>query len=513
MSKPELKSSINFKIIFAGLFIFFGILFFIDLQPGSPEVTYTAAIAVLIALWWVTEALPIGVTSLLPILLFPALGVLDGKTISNSYINYIIFLYIGGFIMALALEKWNLHKRIALKILSLTGSKPIMILLGFMFSAAFLSMWMSNTATAMMMLPIAFSVITALTDVVGEDHIHRYRTGLLLSIAYACSIGGISTLVGTPPNLSFVRIFEIIFPSGPEISFGQWALFALPLTIAMFLITLLFLYFRYKPNPEMSKLKKDFFKRRYHELGPVSTDEKRVLILFCLLIFLWFFRKEIELGSFSIPGWSAIFKHPQFINDGTIAVFVAVLLFVIPSKRKNEGLVTWEITKKIPWNIVLLFGGGFALANGFIESGLSAYIGNQLAEAKSLSNLGLIGVVTTMMTGLTEFTSNTATTEMMLPIISGLATEIQVNPLLLMIPVTLAASMAFMFPVATPPNAIIFSTGKLSMMEMMKAGFVLNLIAIVLITLLTLFWGPAVLPIDLTSYPEWAVEGANAMGH
>lgn len=513
MTKPESKPTVKFKIIFAGLIIFFGILFFIDLKPGSPEVTYTAAIAVLIALWWVTEALPIGVTSLLPILLFPALGVLDGKTISNSYINYIIFLYIGGFIMALALEKWNLHKRIALKILSITGSKPIMILFGFMFAAAFLSMWMSNTATAMMMLPIAFSVITALTEVVGEEHIHRYRTGLLLSIAYACSIGGISTLVGTPPNLSFVRIFEIIFPAGPEISFGQWAVFALPLTIAMFVITLLFLYFRYKPSPEMSNLKKNFFIKRYEELGPVSSNEKRVLALFCLLIFLWFFRKEIELGSFSIPGWSAIFKHPQFINDGTIAIFVAVLLFVIPSKQKNEGLVTWEITKKIPWNIVFLFGGGFALANGFIESGLSAYIGNQLAEAKYLSNLGLIGVVTAMMSGLTEFTSNTATTEMMLPIISGLATEIQVNPLLLMIPVTLAASMAFMFPVATPPNAIIFSTGKLSMMEMMKAGFVLNLIAIVLITLLTLFWGPAVLPIDLTSYPEWAVEGAKTMGH
>lgn len=502
------KSAINFKIVFLGLAIFIAILLFVDLKPEAPEITQTAAIAVLIALWWVTEALPIGVTSLLPILLFPALGILDGKAISNSYINYIIFLYIGGFIMALALEKWNLHKRIALKILSLAGSRPIMILFGFMFAAAFLSMWMSNTATAMMMLPIAFSVIAALTEVVGEKHIKKFRTGLLLSIAYACSIGGIATLVGTPPNLSFVRIFEIIFPSGPEISFGQWAIFAMPLTITMFLLTLLFLFLKYRPSSEISALRKDFFIKRYQELGPISTNEKRVLALFVLLIILWFFRKDLDFGYFIIPGWSNLFAHPEYINDGTIAIFVAILLFVIPTHERKTGLVTWEIIQKIPWQIVLLFGGGFALAKGFIDSGLSAYIGNQLTEAGSLSKTGLVATVTAIMTGLTEFTSNTATTEMMLPIISGMATEIQVNPLLLMVPVTLAASMAFMFPVATPPNAIVFSTGQLSMMEMMKTGIVLNLIAIVLITALTLIWGTFILPIDLLQYPDWAIEGA-----
>lgn len=488
-------------------------LFFVNLKPGSPQVTYTAAIAVLVALWWVTEALPIGVTSLLPILLFPALGVLDGKAISNAYINYIIFLFIGGFIMALALEKWNLHKRIALKILSVVGSKPIMILFGFMFAASFLSMWMSNTATAMMMLPIAYSVINALTEIVGEEKIKRYQSGLLLSIAYACSIGGIATLVGTPPNLSFVRIYEIIFPKGPEISFGQWAIFALPLTIIMFVFTLFFLYFMYRPSPEMGKLRKDFFVQKYKELGPITRDEKKVLVLFISLILLWFFRKNIEIGNFTIPGWSNIMTHPTFINDGSIAIFIAVLLFIIPSSRENEGLVTWEITKKVPWQIVFLFGGGFALARGFIDSGLSAYIGTQLAAAKAFSHLGLVGTVTSIMTGLTEFTSNTATTEMMLPIIAGMAKEIQVNPLLLMIPVTLAGSMAFMFPIATPPNAIIFSTGKLSMMEMMKAGIVLNILAIILITLMTLLWGTSVFSIDMNSFPQWATDSALSVPH
>jgi len=507
MAGPTTKFKINYPIILVGLIIFISILFFVNLKPGSPEVTNTAAIAFLMALWWVTEALPIGVTSLLPILLFPLLGVLDGKTISNAYINYIIFLFIGGFIIALAVEKWNLHRRIALKILSLTGSKPIMILFGFMFASAFLSMWMSNTATALMMLPIASSVINSLTEVTGEKHIRKFRTGLLLSIAYACSIGGISTLVGTPPNLSFIRIYEIIYPRGPEISFSQWSVFALPITIVLFIFVLFYLHFMFHPGKQMVALKKDFFGQKYKELGPVSIQEKKVLVLFFLLIFLWFFRKNLDFGNFSIPGWSNLFANPQYINDGTIAIFIAVLLFIIPSGKKNEGLVTWETTKKIPWHIVLLFGGGFALARGFIDSGLSAYIGSQLTKAGDLSHTSLVGLVTTIMTCLTELTSNTATTEMMLPIISGMANQIQVNPLSLMIPVTLASSMAFMFPVATPPNAIVYSTGQFHMMEMMKAGIVINCVAIVTITLVTMVWGTLVLPIDPSVFPDWALAG------
>ncbi len=240
------KKTINFKLIIIGLLIFFGIILFVDLQPGKPNVTYTAAIAFLMAFWWISEALPIGVTSFLPIILFPFLGILDGKAISNAYINYVIFLFIGGFLMALAMEKWNLHKRIALKVLSIVGGSPFMILFGFMFSAAFLSMWMSNTATTMMMLPIAFSVATALEEVHGKSKINTFVVGLLLAIAYACSIGGIATLVGSPPNLSFVRIFEIIYPEGPSISFGQWMTFAFPITVIMFIFTLFFLFIIYK---------------------------------------------------------------------------------------------------------------------------------------------------------------------------------------------------------------------------------------------------------------------------
>jgi sodium-dependent dicarboxylate transporter 2/3/5 len=260
------------------------------------------------AFWWVTEAIPIGATSLLPIILFPALGVVDGKAISNSYINYVIFLFIGGFIMALAIEKWELHKRIALKILSTVGGSPFRILFGFMLASGFLSMWMSNTATAMMMLPIALSVTGALEEVYSHKKVGTFAIGLLLCIAYGCSIGGIATLVGTPPNLSFVRIFEIIFPTAPEISFGQWLLFALPLSACMFVITLFYLYLIYKPKEQIESLGSLFFREKYYDLGPTTREQKKVLVLFLLLIFLWVFRKDLVLGEFVIPGWSRLFR-------------------------------------------------------------------------------------------------------------------------------------------------------------------------------------------------------------
>lgn len=504
MSHSNKKKKINLKLIAIGLLLFFGFIGFVDLQPEKPEITYTAAIALLMAFWWVTEALPIGVTSLLPILLFPFLGVLDGKAISNAYINYVIFLFIGGFIMALAIQKWGLHKRIALKILSIVGGSPFMILFGFMFSSAFLSMWMSNTATAMMMLPIAFSVSKVLQKIHGKKAIKSYTSGILLSIAYACSIGGLATLVGTPPNLSFIRIFEIIFPKAPDISFGQWITFAFPITAIMFFFTLVFLYFLYKPKKDIKKLDKSFFKNKYQQLGKITPEQKRVLFLFITLAILWVFRKGINLGFMTTPGWSSFFKNPNFINDGTIAIFIAVILFITPSTEKNNALVSWKIMKKIPWDIVFLFGGGFALAKGFIDSGLSNYIGTSLASLGNFSPTFLVVSLTGMMSLLTEFTSNLATTEMMTPIIAALAVEIKVNPLLLMLPVTLAASMAFMFPIATPPNAIVFGTGKLKVFQMISTGFLLNIVAILIISIITITWGTIIFDIDPSVFPDWA---------
>ncbi|MDX9883438.1 MAG: SLC13 family permease [Prolixibacteraceae bacterium] len=506
MTKMVVPSQpVKYPALLIGFIISAVLAFGFDLKPGSPVVTYTAAIAVLMAIWWVTEAIPIAVTSLVPVVFFPLFGIMDGKAVSNSYINYIIFLFIGGFIMALAMEKWELDKRIALKILSLVGGNPFTILFGFLFASAFLSMWMSNTATAMMMLPIALSVTGQIEEIHGAKNAGRLNAGILLGIAYGCSIGGIATLVGTPPNLSFVRIFNILFPQGPEVSFGEWLIFALPLSAAMFISCLFLLFFMFRVKGTTQKFRRDFFRKEYQKLGDMTAEQKRVLFVFLLLVFLWVFRESIEFGSIRIPGWSRILHTPNMVNDGTVAIFIALLLFIIPSSQKRSALMDWPTARKMPWRIVLLFGGGFALAQGFVDSGLSLYIGEQLKATGHFSLAGLVSILTTAMCGLTEFTSNTATTEMLLPIVGALSVQINVNPLLLMLPVTLAGSMAFMFPIATPPNAIVYGSGKVSMWQMAKAGIWLNLAAIFLITLFTLFWGSIVLGIDLTAFPEWAV--------
>jgi solute carrier family 13 (sodium-dependent dicarboxylate transporter), member 2/3/5 len=483
---------INVTLIIIGLLLFFGFIFFVELQPEKPQVTYTAAIAILMGFWWVTEAIPVAATSLLPLVLFPLLGISDGETVSQSYINYIIFLYIGGFIMALTIEKWNLHRRIALKILSIAGASPFRILFGFMFSTAFLSMWMSNTATAMMMLPIGFSVISTLHEIHAEEKLENYSSGVLLSIAYASTIGGIATLVGTPPNLSLVRIYQIMFPNGEEITFGNWFLFAFPLAVCLFISAFFCLYFFYRPKEKMPYLPNTFFKERYKALGKTSWEEKIVFLLFVILIFLWIFRKSMMIGNFKTPGWSDGLANGNYINDGTVAIFIALLLFIIPSAKKNEALIDWEVAKKIPWHIVLLFGGGFALAKGFIDSGLSQYFGSLLTNTNDFSPFNMIALLTGLMCVLSEFTSNTAITEMMLPIIGGLASELKLNPLLLMLPATLAASTAFMLPIATPPNAIVYGTGKLTIKQMVFTGFALNCISIILISVFTYFWGSIV---------------------
>jgi len=493
--------------LIAGPAAFLFLILFTDLEPGNPSVTYTLAVALLMAIWWITEVIPLAVTSLIPVVLFPLMGVMNGKDVSSTYFNHVIFLFIGGFLVALAMQKWNLHKRIALKILMTIGIGSGRILLGFMLATAFLSMWISNTATAMMMIPIVLSIIQNLEENLGRKEISRYTIGLLLGIAYSASIGGIATLVGTPPNLSFVRIFAIMFPQAPEISFSDWFIFALPIAAIFFLIVWSYLYFRFRPPKQIwQKLDKETFHKQYKQLGPPSFEEKIILIDFVLLAVLWLFRSDITIGNFAIPGWSSIFKHPEYINDGTVAVFMAIILFLIPTRnRSQKKIMDWPTAKNIPWNIVLLFGGGFALASGFKDSGLSMWFGNQLSWAINFHPIIITLIICLFMTFLTELTSNTATTEMLLPILAGLATATQINPLFLMIPATLSASMAFMLPVATPPNAIIFGTNRLRIIDMARTGLILNIIGAIVITLATYFLGMWIFNIDMTVLPEWAV--------
>ncbi len=480
------------------------IIFFGDLEPGKPEVTYTLAIAVLMALWWITEIVPLAVTALMPVVLFPLFGVMNGKDVSSAYFNHVIFLFIGGFLVALAMQKWNLHKRIALKILMITGSSPARILLGFMLATAFLSMWISNTATAMMMVPILLSIIKKLEEYIDKDDIARYTIGLLLGVAYSASIGGVATLVGTPPNLSFARIFQIMFPQAPDIGFSDWFLFAIPITILSFVAVWLYLYFVFKPKKKWVVAKEFGFKNQYKALGPATFEEKIVLIDFVLLAVLWLTRAGITVGDFQIPGWSSLFNKPEYLNDGTIAIAVSVILFFIPSRsEKGERLMEWKTAKRIPWNIVLLFGGGFALATGFKESELSMWFGQQLVGVSVLHPILIILIISLGMTFLTELTSNTATTEMLLPVLAGLSVSVGVHPLLFMLPATVSASMAFMLPVATPPNAIIFGSNKITVLQMARTGFLLNIFGAIVITLITYFWSTLVFDYSAFDLPAW----------
>ncbi len=351
MQNPAIKKTNRVQQIalYLAPFISLLIILFADLDPENKKVTYTFAIAFLMAVWWITEAIPLAATALIPVALFPLFGIVDGKTVSSIYFNHVIFLFIGGFLMAFAMERWNLHRRIALKILIMFGVSPGRILFGFMLATSFLSMWMSNTATAMMMIPIALSIIIKLEENLGIEKMGKYSIGLLLGIAYSASIGGITTLVGTPPNLSFVRIVSIIFPDMPEVSFADWFIFALPVFVLLFLSAWLLLFILHRPKTSWKSLQLDEFKKEYKALGKAKPEEKIVLFLFIVLAFLWIFREGFSIGSLNVPGWGKVFDNPSFINDGTVAIFIALILFMIPSRsEKGERVMNWETAKKYP---------------------------------------------------------------------------------------------------------------------------------------------------------------------
>jgi sodium-dependent dicarboxylate transporter 2/3/5 len=374
-------------------------------------------------------------------------------------------------------------------------------------STAFISMWMSNTATAMMMVPILISVMQKLEETTEKSVMSKYAVGLLLGVAYSASIGGIATLVGTPPNLSFLRIFQIMFPGAPEISFTIWMFYAFPVTVCVFIFVWWLLYYMYGPKKgKWTPLEKNVFRLQYKNLGPMQFEEKIILADFIILALLWITRSELNFGRFIIPGWAGFFDNPEYVNDGTVSIMMAVILFFIPSKNdKKQMIIGWDTAAKLPWHIVLLFGGGFALATGFKDSGLSTWFGEQLIFLSGIHIIITILMISLLVTFLTELTSNTATTEMILPILAGLAVSIEVNPLYLMLPATLSASMAFMLPVATPPNAIIFGTNRLSISDMAKTGLIINLVGAVIITIFTYFLAGSVFGARDISLPSWAI--------
>jgi sodium-dependent dicarboxylate transporter 2/3/5 len=490
--------------------ILFFLTLFLDLDPANRAITHMAAVAILMATWWITDAIPLAATALLPLVLYPVLGIMKTRECAPTYVNSTIFLFIGGFMIGLTMEKWRLHKRIALWIIRRIGGGPTRIVLGFMVAAAFLSMWISNTATAIMMVPIAIAIILHLEEKFGRKECHGFTVALMLGIAYACSLGGIATLVGTPPNLSFARIFEISFPNAEPIAFGQWLVMAFPITVVLLTLVWLLLtrvFFRFGQS---FKVDRDVVERGYAALGRMSFEERAVLAVFAITALGWVFRRDLVLGLLTVPGWSRLLPHADLIDDATVAIAMAMILFFIPTRTKDAGSRTVmgvDVFTKIPWHIVLLFGGGFALARGFRVTGLSETIGARFVGLEGTPPLVMISLVCGGLTFLTELTSNTATTEMILPILASVAVAMKANPLLLMIPATLSASCAFMMPVATPPNAIIFGSGRIRIAEMAKVGLAINLIGIIVISLVFLFLGTAALGIDTASFPTWAESG------
>jgi sodium-dependent dicarboxylate transporter 2/3/5 len=437
------------------------------------------AIAVLMAIWWITEAIPIAATSLVPLVLIPLFGIDTGKQIAGLYFNSIVFLFVGGFLIAIAMERWGLHKRIALSIIDKLGTNPRRIVLGFMLSSFLLSMFISNTATTIMMLPIGLGIISKLENDFSKKETRKFSIALMLGIAYSSSVGGTATLIGTAPNLAFKSIYESMITSDIAITFSNWFIFALPLAVITFIVVKIFiLNVFYKPSKKL-KLDKDLIRKELKSLGKFKYEERVVLISLITASILWMFRTDISLGNIVVPGWSNLLASGGFIDDGTVSIFVALMLFIIPSKdKKKRRILGANAIDKMPWNIIILFGGGFALAYGFESTGLSELIGSYFVNLSNVPQIIIIIVICLLMTFVTELTSNTATTYTMLPIIASISFSLNINSLEIMIPATIAASYAFMFPVATPPNAIVFSSNKIKIKDMTRIGFVLNIITV-----------------------------------
>ncbi len=490
MSGKTLRNKIG---LFAGIFLSF-LVFILPFGENMDHSTrLTAACAVLMAVWWISEAIPLPATALLPLVFFPFSGIMSAKSIALSYADPNVFLFLGGFMIAMAMQRHDLHKRIALNIIRLIGTSAKKIVLGFMVATAILSMWISNTATAMMMLPIGLAIIDHAYEInrknnpeaMSKKEEFKFGTALMLGIAYSASIGGVGTLIGTPPNIIFAGVAKSLFPEIPQLGFTEWMAIGLPIVLIFLPLAWLYLVNIGVPLRNLTIAGgKDIIKKELLTLGKMKVAEKLTLLVFLLTAFGWIFRKDIQMGNFVMKGWSTLLGIEAYVHDGTVAMAGALLLFIIPTSiRKNEYVLNWEWAKRIPWGILILFGGGFALASGFRETALDIWIGNIFGSINYGSVLLLIMAVCLLLTFLTEITSNTATITMMLPVLAAMALPLNIHPFALMIPATIATSFAFMMPVATPPNAIVFGSEYLKIQHMAKAGVVLNFLGVILITL------------------------------
>jgi sodium-dependent dicarboxylate transporter 2/3/5 len=448
----------------------------------NPQAWRAAAIGMWMAIWWATEAVPVPVTAFLPLVIFEPLGIANLRDAAAPYANPIIYLFLGGFLMALALERWNLHRRIALAILDRTGTDGRRLIGGFMFVCAMLSMWMTNTSTTMMLLPIVLSVIAVIRDNVAglsEKSRSDFQVAMLLGLAYSASIGGLATLIGTPPNALLIGYLAENY--GIEISFARWMTVGIPVTMVMLPIAwLLLTRFLFPVNIPASEAVNQHLHTLREEMGPITTPERRVAVIFVAVILSWMFRLPVT----ELLGLTGV-------SDASIVMTAGVLLFMLPSGNPAQPqLMTWHDATCLPWGVLILFGGGLSLAAAVSNTGLALWLGESLAPLNSLHIAVLVVAAVTLVIFLTELTSNLATTATLLPVMGAIAIQAGIPPLFLTVPITIAASCAFMLPVATPPNAIVFATGQITIPQMVRAGIFLNLICIVIVTLVALYLAP-----------------------
>ena len=474
---------------------FFLVYYLVETTGLAPEGKLMLGLTFWMAIWWITEAVPIAGTALLPLVVLPLLGVLSIKQVSSNYMDPTVLLYMGGFLLATAIEKWGLHRRIALNIINLLGTDLRRIVLGFMLATGFLSMWISNSATALMMLPIGLAVIGQFKNHLGDENgilSTHLAKNILLGIAYAASIGGMATLIGTPTNNILRAVVEKLY--NYTIDFNEWMLFAFPFTLVLMAIAWFYLVNFGNPLPKKFQLSeaKSVIQEQLFKLGKITFEEKTVLIVFGLVCFAWITRSFL-LAPF-IPA----------LDDTIIALLGVLLLLLLPSSGKNGEngrILDWKTAEQIPWGVLILFGGGLALAEGFKETGLADWIGQHLSLIEGVSFFVLLLIIVAAVNFLTEVTSNVATASMLLPILASVAIKLDVHPFGLMVGATLAASCAFMLPVATPPNAVVFGPGYLKIKDMVKAGLWLNILSIILLTLMVYFILPWLWEINLQKYP------------
>jgi sodium-dependent dicarboxylate transporter 2/3/5 len=480
---------------FAGPLAFILLYFFVPTSGLPEEGKIMLGLTLWMAIWWITEAVPIAGTALLPLIVLPLLGIVSIKQVSANYMDPTVLLYMGGFLLATAIEKWGLHRRIALNIINLLGTDLRRIVLGFMLATGFLSMWISNSATALMMLPIGLAVIGQFKNHLGDENgilSTHLAKNILLGIAYAASIGGMATLIGTPTNNILRAVVEKLY--NYTIDFNEWMLFAFPFTVVLMAIAWFYLVNFGNPLPKKFQLSeaKSVIQEQLTKLGKITFEEKTVLIVFGLVCFSWITRSFLLAPL--LPA----------LDDTITALIGVLLLLILPSSGKSEPkgrILDWKTAEQIPWGVLILFGGGLALAEGFKETGLADWIGQHLSLIEGVSFFVLLLIIVAAVNFLTEVTSNVATASMLLPILASVAIKLDVHPFGLMVGATLAASCAFMLPVATPPNAVVFGPGYLKIKDMVKAGLWLNVISIILLTLMVYFILPWLWKIDLQAYP------------